>query len=253
MNNDPIFTITPVILNLVAEISTKLGEINIVKSIQVNPKLRKENRIKTIHFSLAIENNTLTLEQVTDIIDGKRVLGNPVEITEVKNAVDAYNLLLQLNPINIDDLLKAHRLMLNNLVTENGCFRNGDLGLFNGDKLVHAAPPAKFVTKLIANLLEWYEQSEVHPLVKSAVFHYEFEFIHPFADGNGRIGRMWHTLLLGSWNEIFFWLPIEEIVKERQQEYYEALGIADRTANCTVFVETMLKNIRDCLLTFSKD
>ena len=230
MNNEPIFTITPVILNLVAEISTKLGEINIVKPIHINPKLRKENRIKTIHFSLAIENNTLTLEQVTDIIDGKRVLGNPVEITEVKNAVDAYN-----------------------LVTENGRFRNNDVGVFNGDKLVHAAPPAKFVPELIANLLEWYKQSEVHPLVKSAVFHYEFEFIHPFADGNGRMGRMWHTLLLGSWNEIFFWLPIEEIVKERQQEYYEVLGIADRTANCTVFAETMLKNIRDCLLAFSKD
>ena len=253
MNNEPIFTITPVILNLVAEISTKLGEINIVKPIQINPKLRKENRIKTIHFSLAIENNTLTLEQVTDIIDGKRVLGNPVEITEVKNAVDAYNLMFQLNPMNIDDLLKAHRLMLNNLVTENGRFRNNDVGVFNGDKLVHAAPPAKFVPELIANLLEWYKQSEVHPLVKSAVFHYEFEFIHPFADGNGRMGRMWHTLLLGSWNEIFFWLPIEEIVKERQQEYYEVLGIADRTANCTVFAETMLKNIRDCLLAFSKD
>jgi len=247
MGNEPIFDITPKILNLVIDISTKIGEANAIKPLQVSPHLRKENRIRTIHSSLAIENNTLTLQQVTDIIDGKRVLGDPIEIKEVKNAVDAYNLLFQLNPMDIDDLLKAHRLMLHDLVSENGCFRNGDVGVFNGDELVHAAPPAKFVPQLISELFAWYKKSDVHPLVKSAVFHYEFEFIHPFADGNGRMGRMWHTLLLGAYNEIFFWLPVEELIKERQQEYYDALGISDRLANCTTFVEMMLEVIRDSL------
>lgn len=243
MENTPIFDITPKILNLLVLISTKIGEINAIKPLQVNPRLRKENRIKTIYSSLAIENNTLSLEQVTDILNGKRILGSPLEIKEVKNAADAYNLMFQLNPMNADDLLKAHHLMMEGLVTENGRFRNGNVGVFNGEKLIHAAPPAKFVPQLITELFEWYKQSEVHPLVKSAVFHYEFEFIHPFSDGNGRIGRMWHTLLLGTWNEIFFWLPIEELIKERQQEYYNALRASDNSANCTAFIEIMLEII----------
>lgn len=250
MENEPIFDITPKILNLLVGISTKIGEYNAIKPLQVNPKLRKENRVKTIHSSLAIENNTLSLEQVTDILNGKRVLGNPLEIKEIKNAADAYNLMFQLDPLKIDDLLKAHRLMMHGLISENGRFRNGNVGIFDGDILVHAAPPAKFVPQLISDLFEWYKTSALHPLVKSAVFHYEFEFIHPFSDGNGRIGRMWHTLLLGTWNELFFWLPIEELIKERQKAYYSALGYSDNTGKSTKFIEIMLEIIYDSLKSF---
>lgn len=247
MENDPIFDITPRILNFLVGISIKIGEFNAIKPLQVNPKLRKEGRIKTIHYSLAIENNSLSLKQVTDILDGKRVLGNPLEIKEVKNAADAYNLMFQLDAMKIDDLLRAHRLMMDGLITENGKFRDGNVGIFDGERLVHASPPAKFVSQLISGLFEWYKKSELHPLVKSAAFHYEFEFIHPFSDGNGRMGRMWHTLLLGAWNEIFFWLPIEELIKERQQEYYSALGDSDKSGKSTGFIEIMLEIIYDSL------
>lgn len=247
MENEPKYDITTNILNLLISISTKIGEINAVKPLHISPNLRKENRIKTIHSSLAIESNTLSLEQVTAILDGKRVLGNPVEIKEVKNASEAYDLMFQLDPMNIDDLLKAHRLMTSGLIKESGVFRNGNVGVFDGGKVIHVAPPAEFVPQLIAELFDWYKNTKMHPLVKSAVFHYEFELIHPFSDGNGRIGRMWHTLLLGQWHNIFFWLPIEDLIKERQQEYYEALGTSDKTANSTKFIEVMLQIINDSL------
>ena len=150
----------------------------------INPHLRRENRIRTIHSSLAIEHNSLSLEQVTAILDGKRVLGNPNEIKEVQNAYEAYELMLGLDPLSVDDLLKAHKLMMNGLVLENGRFRSGGVGVFEGEALIHMALPAQFVPEHIQNLLIWYEQSELHPLIKSAVFHYEFEFIHPFVEGN---------------------------------------------------------------------
>ena len=209
--------------------------------------MRRENRIRTIHSSLAIEHNSLSLEQVTAILDGKRVLGNPNEIKEVQNAYEAYELMLQLNPASVDDLLKAHRLMMNGLVPENGRFCSGGVGVFDGERLIHMAPPAEFVPEHIHNLFAWYQQSELLPLIKSAVFHYEFEFIHPFADGNGRMGRMWHSLLLGKWKELFFWLPIEEMIQSRQKEYYDALGTADKQADSAGFVELMLEIIRDSL------
>jgi Fic family protein len=173
------------------------------------PRLRRENRIRTIHSSLAIEQNTLSLEQVTAILDGKRVLGNPNEIREVQNAYDAYEMMLKLNPASVEDLLTAHRLMMNGLVPENGRFRSSGVGVFDGTALVHMAPPARLVPEHIQNLFEWYQKSGLHPLIKSAVFHYEFEFIHPFSDGNCRMGRMWHSLHLGQWKELFFWLPVE--------------------------------------------
>ncbi|MCM1545283.1 MAG: Fic family protein [Ruminococcus sp.] len=251
MENEPIFSITPKVLNLIVGISTKIGEINAVKPLKINPKLRKENRIRTIHSSLAIENNTLSLEQVTAILDGKRILGNPMEIKEVKNAADSYNLMFQLDPMNVDDLLKAHRLMTQGLIKENGRFRNGSVGVFDGENVIHVAPPAQFVPELISGLFDWYKSCETHPLIKSAVFHYEFEFIHPFSDGNGRMGRMWHTLLLGNWHEIFFWLPTEELIKERQQEYYDALNASDKTADSTKFIEVMLRIIFDSLKNFT--
>ena len=155
--------------------------------------------------------------------------------------------MLRLDPSSVDDLLKAHKLMMNGLVPENGKFRSGGVGVFDGKALIHMAPPAEFVPEHIHNLFAWYQQAELHPLIKSAVFHYEFEFIHPFSDGNGRMGRMWHSLLLGKWKELFFWLPIEELIQSRQREYYDALGAADKQADSAGFVELMLEIIRDSL------
>ena len=234
--------------SLIAEISEQVGRITVLQEGIISPHLRRENRIRTIHSSLAIEHNSLSLDQVTAILDGKRVLGNPNEIKEVQNAYEAYELMLQLNPASVDDLLKAHKLMMNGLVPENGRFRSGGVGVFDGERLIHMAPPAEFVPEHIHNLFAWYQESQLHPLVKSSVFHYEFEFIHPFADGNGRMGRMWHSLLLGKWKELFFWLPIEELIQSRQQEYYNALGVADKQADSAGFVELMLEIIRDSLM-----
>ncbi len=244
----PPFHVTDKMILLIAEISEQVGRMAVQQERTINPHLRRENRIRTIHSSLAIEHNSLSLEQVTAILDGKRVLGNPNEIKEVQNAYEAYELMLGLNPLSVDDLLKAHKLMMNGLVLENGRFRSGGVGVFEGEALIHMALPAQFVPEHIQNLLIWYEQSELHPLIKSAVFHYEFEFIHPFVDGNGRLGRMWHSLLLGKWKELFFWLPMEELIQSRQKEYYEALGTADMQADSAGFVELMLEIIRDSLL-----
>ncbi len=240
---NPPFHITDKILNLVAEISEQVGRITVMQPETLNLHLRRENRIRTIHSSLAIEQNSLSLEQVTAIIEGKRVLGNPNEIKEVQNAYDAYELLLTLNPLSINDLLKAHQLMMNGLVKENGKFRSGGVGVFAGEKLMHMAPPAKFLPQQIQDLFTWYQESEMHPLITSSIFHYEFEFIHPFQDGNGRLGRMWHSLLLGKWKELFYWLPVEELIQSRQNEYYETLGRADKEADSFCFVELMLEMI----------
>ncbi len=219
-----------------------------VKRIGTIPQnLRRENRIRTIHSSLAIEQNPLSLKQVTAILDGKHILANPIEIKEVKNASEAYKLMTELNPASVEDLLLAHKLMMNGLIPENGRFRTCGVGVFAGETLIHMAPPAEFVPQHIHNLFEWYQKSELHSLIKSAVFHYEFEFIHPFRDGNGRMGRMWHSILLGNWKELFFWLPIEELILSRQQEYYDALGVSDKITDSSGFVELMLEIIQDSL------
>lgn len=243
----PPFHMTDKMIFLIAEISEQVGRITVLQDGTISPHLRRENRIRTIHSSLAIEHNSLSLGQVTAILNGKRVLGNPNEIKEVQNAYEAYELMLRLDPSSVDDLLKAHKMMMNGLVPENGKFRTGGVGVFDGKTLIHMAPPAKLVPEHINNLFAWYQQSQLHPLIKSAVFHYEFEFIHPFADGNGRMGRMWHSLLLGKWKELFFWLPIEELIQSRQKEYYDALGAADRQADSAGFVELMLEIIKDSL------
>lgn len=243
----PPFHMTDKTTSLIAEISEQVGRITVLQEGTISPHLRRENRIRTIHSSLAIEHNSLSLEQMTAILDGKRVLGNPNEIKEVQNAYEAYELMLWLNPASVDDLLKAHKLMMNGLVSENGRFRSGGVGVFDGEVLIHMAPPAEFVPEHIQNLFAWYQKSELHPLIKSAIFHYEFEFIHPFTDGNGRMGRMWHSLLLGKWKEMFFWLPIEELIQSRQKEYYDALGAADKQADSAGFVELILEIIRDSL------
>ena len=243
----PPFHMTDAIIAKISEISELVGSITAWQDMHTNLKLRRENRIKTIYSSLAIENNTLSLDQVTAIVNGKRVLGTPKEIQEVKNAFDAYEQLLSFNPYSVGDLLKAHRTLMNELVREAGMFRSGGVGVFNGDQLIHMAPPANLVPELMNNLLTWAENSKVHPLVKSCAFHYEFEFIHPFADGNGRMGRMWNTLLLYQWKPIFAWLPIETLIRERQQAYYAALAQADQTADATPFVEFLLTVIYDTL------
>ena len=243
----PPFHMTDAIIAKISEISELVGSITAWQDLHTNLKLRRENRIKTIYSSLAIENNTLSLDQVTAIVNGKRVLGTPKEIQEVKNAFDAYEQLLSFNPYSVGDLLKAHRTLMNELVREAGMFRSGGVGVFNGDQLIHMAPPANLVPELMNNLLTWAENSKVHPLVKSCAFHYEFEFIHPFADGNGRMGRMWNTLLLYQWKPVFAWLPIETLIRERQQAYYAALAQADQTADATPFVEFLLTVIYDTL------
>ncbi len=236
----PPFEITPKIIELISNISEKVGEINSLQNSPYQIKLRKENRIKTIHSSLAIENNSLSLEQITAIIDGKRVLGNPNEITEVKNSIQAYDLLLSLKPYQEKDLLKAHKLMMQGLVDKSGEYRTDDVGVFNGKEVVHLAPPASRVPLLMLDLFKWLKNSDIHPLIKSCVFHYEFEFIHPFQDGNGRMGRLWQTVILKEWKEVFAWLPVETLVKENQKEYYNALGKSDAAGDSIRFIEFML-------------
>ncbi len=240
----PPFTITDEILRLVAEISEQIGALSVRLGARMpSPMLRKENQIKTIHSSLAIEHNSLSLQQVTDVIEGKHVLGAPNEIQEVKNALQAYQLMQSLDAFNEKDLLRAHGLMMTDLVNKAGQYRKEGVGVFDGDKCIHLAPPADRVPSLMADLFEWVRHTDTHPLISSCVFHYEFEFIHPFMDGNGRMGRYWQTMLLSRWKGIFAWLPVETIVKQHQQEYYNAIAQSDAQGNSTVFIDFMLRCI----------
>ena len=243
----PPFTVTDEITMLVADIAEAVGRLSVIANQLPAPHLRKENRIKTIQSSLAIENNSLSIDQVTAILEGKHVLGAPNEIQEVKNAIEAYELLLELNPYKEKDLLRAHKLMMASLVQENGHYRKGGVGVFDGNKCIHLAPPAQRVPLLIADLIGWVKTTQVHPLISSCVFHYEFEFIHPFADGNGRMGRMWQTLLLMQWKPIFAWIPVETIVKEYQQDYYAAIAQSDHEASSTSFITFMLRCLMQAL------
>ena len=236
----PPFEITPKIIDLISKISEKIGEINSLESSARHVELRRESRIKTIHSSLAIENNSLSLEQITAIINGKRVLGAPNEIQEVKNAVQSYDLLLSLDSTKEKDLLRAHALMMKDLVRNNGRYRSGGVGIFNGQNVVHVAPPASRVPALMKDLFRWVKRADVHPLVKSCVFHYEFEFIHPFQDGNGRLGRLWQSAILKDWRKVFAWIPVESLIKKNQAKYYRVLRACDATADSTAFVEFLL-------------
>ena len=240
----PPFTITDEILRLVSEISERVGALSVVLGTRMpSPMLRKENQIKTIHSSLAIEHNSLSLQQVTDVINGKYVLGAPNEIQEVKNALQAYQLMQDLDAVQEKDLLCAHGLMMADLVDNAGRYRKGSVGVFAGEQCIHMAPPADNVPFLMADLFEWISTTDTHPLVSSCVFHYEFEFIHPFMDGNGRMGRYWQTMLLSRWKGIFAWLPVETIVKQHQQDYYDAIAQSDSQGNSTIFITFMLRCI----------
>ena len=244
----PPFKITNEILNFVYEIGELVGKISAEKEFEKNLTLRRENRIKTIYSSLAIEQNTLTLEQVTDVINGKRVLAPPKDIKEVQNAYEIYERLEELNENSMKDLLLAHKIMTSELIKESGRFRSKNAGVYQGDKLIHMGTLPEYIPELINNLFLWLKKSEEHPLIKAAVFHYEFEFIHPFQDGNGRIGRLWHSLILSKWKKFFAWLPIESLVQKCQKEYYIAINNSNRDGESTEFILFMLKIIKETLI-----
>lgn len=244
----PPFNITGDMLSLVADIMEILGELKGVSNLEKMPRLRKVNRLKSIHSSLAIENNTLSLSQVTDVIDGKRVLAPYEDILAVKNASSAYKIMNKVGPYSIKDLLKVHFVMMNGLVSEAGQLRTNQVGVFNEKgEVVHLAPSHTFVPTLIENLFDWVKESETHMLIKSSVFHYEFEFIHPFRDGNGRMGRLWQTILLSSWKELFQFVPIENIIMKNQEEYYRAITLSTSEGKSNKFILFMLKAIKSAL------
>lgn len=245
---DPPFEITNTILSNVAAIAELVGRVSATEHMSPNPTLRRANRIRTIYSSLAIEQNTLSLDQVTAVLSGKHVIAPPKDIKEVRNAYEIYEHLDRLDPYSVEDLLYAYGIMTQGLVTESGMFRSRPVGVVDRKgQILHFGTLPDYVPGLVRELLEWTRDSDLHMLIKSCVFHYEFELIHPFADGNGRIGRLWHTLLLSRWNPIFAWLPVESIVHDRQEEYYGAINRSNDEASSTVFVEFMLSVIRETL------
>lgn len=244
----PPFKITNEILNFIYEIGELVGKISAEKEFEKNLTLRRENRIKTIYSSLAIEQNTLTLEQVTDVINGKRVLAPPKDIKEVQNAYEIYERIDELDENSVKDLLLAHKIMTSELIKESGRFRSKNAGVYQGDKLIHMGTLPEYIPELINNLFLWLKNSKEHPLIKAAVFHYEFEFIHPFQDGNGRIGRLWHSLILSKWKKIFAWLPVESLVQKYQKEYYISINNSNRDGESTEFILFMLRIINETLI-----
>ena len=248
-NKKPPFEITNQIIDYVAEIAELIGRLNAAHLLSTNPTLRRANRIRTIHGSLAIEQNTLSLEQVTAVLNGKQVLASPKDIAEVKNAYEIYEWLEELNPYSVDDLLTAHGIMTRGLMEESGVFRTRPVGVVDSEgHVLHFGTLPQYVPDLVMELLDWVKTSEVHMLIRSCVFHYEFELIHPFADGNGRVGRLWHTLLLSKWNPAFAWLPVESIIHDRQQEYYDAINASNDAGESTVFIEFILSAIKAALM-----
>ena len=251
-NYTPPFDLTSEIFEVSSEIMENLGKLSDINDLEKLPRLRKISRLKSIHSSLAIEQNTLSLDQVTDIIDGKRVLGSQDEILAVQNAFTAYKELENINPYDLNDLLRIHGIMMNNLVEESGKLRTGAVGVFDAEgNVVHTAPPARMVYPLMQDLFYWIKHSSTPMLIKSCVFHYEFEFIHPFRDGNGRTGRLWQTALLSSWKPIFQWIPIESIIKDNQEAYYNAIARSTLDGKSNTFIIFMLdvinKAIKDIL------
>ena len=248
-NKKPPFEITNSILDKIAEIAELVGHVNATAGLSTNPTLRRTNRIRSIYSSLAIEQNTLSLEQVTAVLNGKRVIAPPKDIAEVKNAYEIYEMMDSLNPYSVDDLLNAHAVMTRGLVEESGCFRSGPVGVVDKQgNILHFGTLPDYVPGLVNELLDWTQECDYHMLIKSCVFHYELELIHPFADGNGRIGRLWHTLLLTQWKPMFAWLPVESIIHDRQEKYYNAINQSNYDGESTAFIEFMLSAIKASLI-----
>lgn len=248
-NKKPPFEITNSILEKITQIAELVGQVNASAGTSASPTLRRTNRIRTIYSSLAIEQNTLSLEQVTAVLNGKHVLAPPKDIAEVKNAYEIYEMMDTLDPYSMDHLLNAHAVMTKGLIQESGCFRSGPVGVVDKQgNILHFGTLPDYVPGLVAELMDWVKTSDYHPLIKGCVFHYELELIHPFSDGNGRIGRLWHTLLLARWKPIFAWLPVESIIHDRQQEYYEAINQSNAEGESTAFIEFMLSAIEEALL-----
>lgn len=241
----PPFTITNEILSKVSSISEKVGHITAINNLEAKPHLRRNNRIKSIHSSLRIEANSLTLGQVRDVINGRAVLGEQKEIQEVKNAYAAYERFSEIDSYNIRHLKQFHEIMTKYLMEESGDFRHGEEGVFNGEQCIFMAPPARMVPQLMDELFCWMrsEKEKVHPLILSSVFHYEFVFIHPFADGNGRMARLWHTAILANWKPLFEYIPIESQIEKFQDEYYEAIARCHVEGESTIFIEFILSQI----------
>lgn len=250
MPYEPPFETTDEIANLALEIAELVGRLAPDSELSTSPVLHRKLRIQTIHSSLAIEQNTLTMDQVTAIVNGDRILGPPDEIREVENARRAYDLLGELDPYSIDDLLRVHRIMMDGLRKDAGIFRMKNAGVYDKDKLIHAGTPANYVPEVMADLFAWLRRTSLHPLLASCVFHYEFEFIHPFSDGNGRMGRLWHTLMLSRWRTMLAWLPVESMIRARQSGYYTALNESNATGSATPFVAFMLTAVRDAMAPF---
>ena len=248
-NKKPPFEITNTMIHEIAEIAELVGKLTSTNQLSANPTLRRTNRIRTIHGSLAIEQNTLSLEQVTAVLNGKQVLAPPKDIAEVKNAYEIYERLEELDPYSVDDLLTAHGIMTRGLVDESGVFRSKPVGVVDQEgHVLHFGTLPQYVPNLVMELLDWVKNSDVHMLIRSCVFHYEFELIHPFANGNGRVGRLWHTLLLSKWNPAFAWLPVESMIHARQPKYYAAINASNDAGESTVFIEFMLSTIKASLI-----
>ena len=243
----PPYEISSEILKYISSISEKIGEVNAKYIIKTNPTLRKQNQIKTIQSSLSIEGNTLTEEQITAILENKRVVGPEKDILEVLNALEVYKNIRQLKPESEKDFLKAHNLLLQKLIKEPGKYRKQGVGIVKGSKVEHIAPSFENVPYLMKDLFEYLKDKSELTLIKSCVFHYEMEFIHPFLDGNGRMGRLWQTLILMQEYPIFEFLPFETLISKNQNEYYKALSISDKEGKSTKFIEYMLMII-DCSL-----
>lgn len=243
----PPFTATPKAVSLVAEIAEAVGRLSASGTDASRLRLRRADRIRTIQGTLAIEGNSLGEEQITAILGGKRVLADPREILEVKNAVRAYDSLGEYDPFRSSDLLDAHRTMMEGLIDEAGSFRAKAAGVMKGPDIIHTAPPAQRVPSLVKELLAWLASTEDHPLVASSVFHYEFEFIHPFADGNGRMGRLWQTLILSKWKSVFAYLPVENMIYRAQTDYYDAINLSNAAGDSSAFVEFMLGTVLEAV------
>lgn len=239
----PPCTITPKILNLVSSISTLLGRYEGLQSPPPEPKLRKQNRIKTIKGSLQIEGNTLTEEQITAILENKRVLGSKLEIQEVQNALKAYSELKAFDPYSLKSFLKAHAFLMQKILSDAGKLREGNVGILKGTKVSHLAPKPHMVPELMEKLFTYLKKSEEHFLIRSSIAHYEIEFIHPFSDGNGRMGRLWQTVILTSHHSVFEYLPVETSIKMHQKEYYDVLEKSDKAGESSAFVEFILEMI----------